>query len=129
MSEMLKTAAFAMLAAIGAFLLKSMDKQAGTAVALAAGVMLLLTAFSRFAPAVETLTGLSRRTGVDGETAGRLLKMVGVAYVAEFACQTCRDAGEEGLARKTALCGKMLLLTQTLPLLGQIADLTAELLP
>lgn len=129
MNEMLKTAAFAVLAAMGAFLLKGLDRQTGTAVALAAGVMLLFTAFSCFAPAVETLTSLSRRTGVDGDTAGRLLKMVGVAYVAEFACQTCRDAGEEGLARKTALCGKMLLLMQTLPLIGQIADLTMELLP
>lgn len=129
MSEMLKTAAFAVLAAMGAFLLKSMDRQAGTAVALAAGVMLLLTVFSRFAPAAETLTRLSLHTGMDGDTTERLLKMVGVAYIAEFACQTCRDAGEEGLAQKTVLCGKMLLLTQTLPLIGQIADVTMELIP
>lgn len=129
MSEMLRIAAFAVLAALGAFLLKSMDRQTGTLVALAAGIMLLPAAFSVIAPAVETLSGLSARAGIGGETAGLMMKMVGVAYVAEFAGQTCRDAGEEGLARKTALCGKMLLLAQTVPLIGQILDLTLELLP
>lgn len=128
MSEMLRLCAFAVTAALGAFLLKAVRHEAGAAVALAAGVMLCGAVMSGLAPAVEAAAGLSKQAGVPGETVGRMLRLVGIAYVAEFACQTCRDAGEEGLARKTALCGKLLLLAQTLPLIQRIAEVTQELI-
>ena len=62
-------------------------------------------------------------------TVQMLVRLVGMAYVTEFAAQACRDAGEEGLAAKAALCGKMLLLAQTLPLILEIGDLTLSLAP
>ena len=58
-----------------------------------------------------------------------LFKLVGMAYVTEFAAQACRDAGEEGLAVKAALCGKVLLMLQTLPLILEIGEMTLSLLP
>lgn len=129
MSGALRLAGFVLAAALFAFTLRAAHKAAGAAVALAAGVMLFFFAATQLAPAVEALQSLAQRAGIGADTAALLLKLTGVAYVTEFAVQACRDAGEEGLAEKAALCGKMLLFAQTLPLIVEIGELTLSLTP
>ncbi|NLD83896.1 MAG: hypothetical protein GX637_06990 [Clostridiales bacterium] len=129
MSDALRVMGFAALAAAAAFSLRSVHRQAGAAVALAAGVMLFSFAMTRVQPAVQAVESLSRRAGVAQGTSGLLIKLVGMAYITEFAVQLCRDAGEEGLAAKAALCGKMLLLLETLPLVIEIGEIALSLSP
>lgn len=129
MSGALRLAGFVLAAALFAFTLRAAHKAAGAAVALAAGVMLFFFAATQLAPAVEALQSLAQRAGIRADTAALLLKLTGMAYVTEFAVQACRDAGEEGLAEKAALCGKMLLFAQTLPLIVEIGELTLSLTP
>ena len=77
----------------------------------------------------NALESLGQRAGVGSQTAARLIKMLGMAYITEFAYQACKDAGEEGLAAKAALCGKALLLLETLPLVLEIGDLALSMVP
>ena len=116
------------MAALCAFALKAFHKQAGTGVALAAGMMLFFYAVSHLNGVSRALEDLSRQAGMGSESLSMLLRMLGMAYISEFAVQCCRDAGEEGLAMKASLCGKMLLVAQTLPLIGEISRLTVSLL-
>lgn len=129
MSEALRLAGFAVLAALGAFALRAVHRQAGAAVALAAGMMLFYTAVTRAREAVEALETFSRRAGLSSGTAQTLIRLVGMAYVTEFAVQACRDAGEDGLAAKAALGGKILLMLETLPMVMEIGDLALSLSP
>ena len=127
MTEALRYAGFAVTAAMLCFALRSAHRQAGAAAAVAGGLMLFFAAISRLAPAVEALRILGEKTGVADGTLTLLLKLTAVAYVTELSAQLCRDAGEEGLAVKAALCGKMLLMAQTLPLILKIGDMTLSL--
>ena len=127
MNETLRAAGFAVTAALMCFSLRSAHRQAGAAAAIAAGLMLLFTAVTQLSAAAEALRALSLKAGVGDGTAALLLKLTAMAYVTEFAAQICREAGEEGLAAKAALCGKMLLMAQTLPLILEIGDLTLSL--
>jgi len=96
---------------------------------MAAGLMLFFFALTQLGAAVEALRSLSERAGIGQQTVTLLLKLIAMAYVTEFAVQACRDAGEDGLAGKAALCGKMLLMVQTLPLISEIGELTLSLIP
>ncbi len=129
MTDALRAAGFTIVAALAAFALRAVHRQSGAAVALAAGLMLFFSAVTQLEKAAGALESLSSRAGVGQETVGMILKLLGMAYVTEFAVQSCRDAGEEGLAAKAALCGKMLLLLQSLPLILEIGDLTLSLSP
>ena len=129
MTETLKMAGFAAVAAMLSFTLRAAQRQAGAAVAMAAGLMLFFFALTQFSAAVEALRSLSQRAGIGQQTVTLLLKLIAMAYVTEFAVQSCRDAEEDGLAGKAALCGKMLLMVQTLPLISEIAELTFSLIP
>lgn len=129
MTDAIRTAGFAVTAAMAAFALRAAHRQAGAAVALAAGLMLFFFAVTQLHQAAQALQSLSSRAGIGQETVGMIFKLLGMAYVTEFAVQACRDAGEEGLSAKAALCGKMLLLIQTLPLILEIGDLTLSMAP
>lgn len=129
MSEALRMAGFSVIAAVMAFTLRAAHREAGAAVALAAGLMLFFWAVSQVSAAVETLRSLSRQAGMGDGTLTLLLKLLAMAYAAEFAVQACQDAGEAGLAAKAALCGKVLLTVQTLPLILEIGQLTLSLVP
>lgn len=129
MSEALRMAGFAAAAALIAFVLRPAHQQAGAAVALAAGAMVLFAALRYLAPAVETLRSLSERAGLGENTVATLLRLIAIAYLSEFAAQACRDAGESGLAAKTAFCGKALLLAETLPMILEIGEMALALVP
>ena len=44
-----------------------------------------------------------------------MLKVTGIAYIAEFAVQACKDAGETGIASKIELSAKILILGMCAP--------------
>ena len=129
MNALVRMAGFAVLAALSAFTLRTAHRQAGMAVALAAGIMLFFAAITQLTQAAAALEQLSRQAGMEDEMLGMLMKMLGMAYVTEFAVQSCQDAGEEGLAGKAALCGRLLLMGETLPLISRIGQLTLALTP
>lgn len=122
-------ALFTAAAAMAAFLLRGANRQAGAAVAMAAGLMLLLFAAGRLSGAVALLKEFGGRAGIGEDSAGLMLRLVAMAYLTEFSVQACRDAGEEGLAARAALCGKVLLMAETLPIVARIGEMALSLAP
>ena len=61
-----------------------------------------------------------------GQSPAVLLRALGIALVAQFAADTCREAGLCAASTAIELCGRVLVLLQALPLLrsllGSFAD-------
>ena len=61
-----------------------------------------------------------------GQSPAVLLRVLGIALVAQFAADTCKEAGLSAAATAVELCGRVLALLQALPLLqsllGSFAD-------
>ena len=57
-----------------------------------------------------------------------LLKVIGIAYLCEFGVQVLKDAGENALAVKVELAGKVIIFAVTLPLIGEFAQTVLGLL-
>ncbi len=129
MNDGLRVAGFALAAALLAMTVRTTRKEAGAAVALAAGLMLFFAAITQLTTVAQALRTLSERAGLGDGTLKLLMKMLGIAYVTEFAVQACKDVGEEGIAAKASLCGKLMLVGLTLPMLLEIADLVLGILP
>ncbi|MGD9155000.1 MAG: stage III sporulation protein AD [Bacillota bacterium] len=51
-----------------------------------------------------------------------ILKIVGFAYLAGFGAQICRDAGENSMAAKIELAGKISILSLGLPVLAGLVE-------
>jgi stage III sporulation protein AD len=58
-----------------------------------------------------------------------ILKIIGIAYIAEFGAQLTKDAGQGAIASKIELGGKVLILTMAIPILTVIIETVIGLIP
>ncbi|MBM7604598.1 stage III sporulation protein AD [Metabacillus crassostreae] len=58
-----------------------------------------------------------------------ILKIIGIAYIAEFGAQITKDAGQGAIASKIELGGKILILTMAIPILTVIIETVLEMIP
>ncbi|WP_370875154.1 stage III sporulation protein AD [Metabacillus malikii] len=58
-----------------------------------------------------------------------ILKIIGIAYIAEFGAQLTKDAGQGAIASKIELGGKILILTMAIPILTVIIETVLGMIP
>ncbi|WP_110111282.1 stage III sporulation protein AD [Bacillus sp. CGMCC 1.16541] len=58
-----------------------------------------------------------------------ILKIIGIAYIAEFGAQITKDAGQGAIASKIELGGKILILAMAIPILTVIIETIISMLP
>lgn len=129
MNVLLKICGFALLSALCALLLHAQHHQAGRMVALCAGFMLLTGTLTQMEGVIQALRSFCQSAGLENETVVLIIRLIAMAYITEFAAQACKDAGEEGLSKKCALAGKIILAGQTVPLVTEIGQIALGFLP
>lgn len=58
-----------------------------------------------------------------------ILKIIGIAYIAEFAAQISKDAGQGSIASKIEMGGKILILAMAIPILTVLIETIIQLIP
>lgn len=116
----LKAAALALVLCVLTLALKK-DQPSFAFLASACGAVLLLTfAAEQLLPLVQWLNALAGY-GLAVHAAA-LLRVLGIALVAQFAADLCREAGLGAAASAVDLCGRLLALAQAAPLLQTLLD-------
>lgn len=87
------------------------------AAAIAVGLAALFLSLDGIGAGVDMLRRLSGEAGLEGESSLLLIRATGIALIAEFGAQLCRDAGESSLAGRVELAGRAALMGMTAPLL------------
>ena len=95
---------------------------------LAAGCLILLRLLEPLSRLLQAFLSLGRAAGAHSEILSLLLRIIGLAYAAEFAAQLCRDAGQGAAAFKVELAAKTAILLLALPVLASIISCLAPLL-
>jgi stage III sporulation protein AD len=58
-----------------------------------------------------------------------ILKIIGIAYIAEFGSQICKDAGEGSIAAKIEFAAKVLVMVLALPIIVAVLESILRLIP
>ena len=121
-------AGFAICAAAVALTLRRLRPEAAPVLVIAAGALIALMALPQLAKIVDGINILAASGSVQKTYGAPLMKVAGSSLLMDFAAQTCRDAGEDGLALKVELAGRIMLIALALPvmdvLLSQIMSLS-----
>lgn len=123
--EMMRSAVICAAAALLCTLLPRSEVRWG--VALAAGLCVTSLCLEPLRQGAQLIRTLGTQGGVDSQ--GVMLRAVGVAMLAEFGQQLCRDAGESALAGRVELAGRVTMMTLALPLLEKLIDELGTMLP
>ena len=127
--EILQIAGLGVAAALLAMVVRGSRPELASLLAMAAGALVFFLAISRLQAVVAVMNQLVIKAGLAEDYLKVLLKVVGIAYVSEFAAQTCRDAGEDSLAAKVEMGGKVLVLAMASPIIVALVTLVLEVVP
>jgi len=119
----------ASLAVISVALCKLMgkyDRIYGLMIGAAASVLIILAVFAFVSPIIQTVDRLFLASGIDNQYVEILFKALGVCYIIQFACDVCRDGGENTLAAQLEFAGKVCLLTLALPLFQKLSEIVMK---
>lgn len=98
-------------------------------VGMLTGIVLLLIIVQNMETVIETLRGLADAAKVDHGFLTTVLKIIGIAYIIEFAAQIARDAQEGALAGKIELAGKVGIVILALPIINGVVQSLVHMLP
>ena len=93
------------------------------------GVAIFLALIGQIDGVIGVLEELADRSGIPSVYLKTMLKIIGIAYIAEFGAQIVRDAGLESIASKIEFAGKMLILVMAVPIISVIVETVLNLLP
>ena len=112
---MLKTALLGVLTIIIAMAMKQGRAEYATFVSFTGCIMSAWIAIRILEGITGSMERLSGLLSVDMEYIALLAKMIGVAYLSEFASSLCRDAGYGAVAGQIELVGKLSVLSIGMP--------------
>lgn len=98
-------------------------------ISIVTGIIIFSIILSKLIYVVETISTLSNRVDVNISYFNTILKIIGMAYIVEFASQISRDAGQDSIAMKIELGGKVLIMVLAIPILLALMDLIIKILP
>jgi len=127
--EMLFCCAAALITAFSClFLRESRLTALALLAALAGGALILLRILPHLQLLFAAFRAFAADCGLEGYYFTLVLKCIGIAYLAEFTAELCRDAAQGALALKVQLAGKLSVLLLALPLLAAGTATVAGLL-
>ncbi len=93
------------------------------------GASIFIFLIGKIQQVIETLEKIAANAHLNMVYVETILKIVGVAYIAEFGVQIARDAGQGALASKLELAGKVLILVMAIPIITAIIQAVLGLMP
>lgn len=116
------------MAAVLSVILKQWRPEVSLLIGVCAGVLLLSTVLSEVRPLIAWFKEAGATYGNLNLYFAPLLKVLGVAYLAQFASQVCRDAGESALAMKVEIAGRVTILGLSVPVLKTVLEMIEDIL-
>ena len=98
-------------------------------VAITAGVVILLSVVLKLNFIVEEINNLAKRADIPSMYISLIIKLIGIAYIMEFAISLCKDCGENNIASKLEFGGKIIIMSMSFPILLSIIDSIISIIP
>ena len=127
--DIVKIIGVAILTTFAVLVLKPTKPEIAAVVSIAGGLIVLLMFVSCLGGVISSMTSIVQRTGIKSDVFSALLKIIGIGYLTEFASGICKDAGNESMAQKVILAGKVIILVLALPIINNLIDIVVGILP
>ena len=117
----------AVIVVLIALKLREMGSGYGILMSIGACVMVMYFVIGRFRQIAGYIDRLVSYVSVDITYIDIILKMIGIAYICQFATDICRDAGYQAVASQVEMAGKISLILLSMPVLMSVIDLVVAI--
>jgi stage III sporulation protein AD len=127
--EIIKIVGIGIVATVFIIILKSTRPEFALYISILTGVVIFTMILGELSYVIQTLNTLARRVNIEFAYFSTILKIIGMAYIVEFGAQISRDAGEDSIAMKIELGGKVIIIVLAIPILLALMELIIKILP
>lgn len=93
------------------------------------GCVIFLYLIDQIYAIISMIEKIAASAGVNMKYVETILKIIGIAYIAEFGARLTKDAGQGAIASKIELGGKILILVMAVPILTVIIETILGMIP
>ncbi|MDD2496661.1 MAG: stage III sporulation protein AD [Desulfitobacteriaceae bacterium] len=111
------------------FIQESRIPGVGIMVSVFAGAIIFLYILPKITQVITVFDELASRASLNKFYLATIFKIIGIAYIAEFGAQICRDAGQSAIATKVEFAAKVLVMVLAVPIIAAILESVVRLLP
>jgi stage III sporulation protein AD len=127
--DMIQIVGFGLVATVLILIIKEQKATVAFLLAVFAGIVIFLFLIGKISDIIGMLERLADQSNVNMVFFQTILKIIGIAYIAEFGAQVVRDAGQEAIASKIELAGKVLIMVLAIPIISVIVETVMKLMP
>lgn len=127
--EIAQVVGFGVIAAVIIIFIRQSRPDIAQLLSIAVGVVIVIYLLGYLNLIVNIITDLALEAEINTVFLRTLLRVIGVAYIAEFGAQVCRDAGEGSIAMKIELAGKLIILVMAIPILIAVLEGIVNFIP
>ncbi|NMA68181.1 MAG: stage III sporulation protein AD [Desulfitobacterium sp.] len=126
--EIWQIVGIALVVSIISVVLKQFRKEIALQMSILTGAIIFTLILDKIQIIIDLLQSLADQANISSYYLVIVLKIVGVAYLAEFGAEICRDAGEGALATKIEIAAKVGVLVLAIPIIVAILESVMGLL-
>ncbi|WP_096190853.1 stage III sporulation protein AD [Neobacillus soli] len=127
--EIIKIIGLALVATFLALIIKEQKPNFAFLLIVFVGCTIFLILVDKIYEIISMLEKLAVNANVNMVYIETILKIIGIAYIAEFAAQITKDAGQGALSSKIELAGKIMILAMAIPILTVLIETIIKLIP
>ena len=106
----------AVCVSILALLIKNINAQMGQLISIAASLVIVAAVIPSAVTIADAVRELSVYSSLGGKYIKPILKITGIAYIAQIGSQLCEDNGEKLLSSRVETAGKLAIAATALPI-------------
>lgn len=125
----IKIIGIALIALIIIILLKQYKPEFAIYISLLTGVLIILLVMDQLSEIISLLQSLATKASINSSFLSLLLKITGIAFLAEFAVSVCKDAGEGAIASKIEIGSKIIIIAMSIPIISSLLEIILKILP
>ena len=126
--DLIKVIVIGVIVSVLAIFLKQIKPEYSLICIIVGSIVLIFYILSAITPIFGYFNEIVTKTGIDNELFKVLIKIIGVGYLVEFSASICADSGNQSIADKIVLAGKLLIFLLSLPIITSLFDMIMELI-
>lgn len=120
---MVKAAIIGVVTVLVAVFCKGVKNEYGIYISIAGSVLIMMMAIERMSSIVGVIERFGDYITINNSYIVLLLKMLGIAFLAEFSSNICKDTGYQTVASLIEVVGKLSMLLISTPILEALLDI------
>lgn len=127
--EIIQIVLLGIIASVLYIILKDVNKAFAFFLILITGIMIFLMVIRQITVIFQLIESLGEKANVNGMYMTTILKIIGIAYIAELGANLTKDAGLNSVAAKIELAGKIFILLLAVPIITAVIEAIISFIP